>query len=128
MADLTATRDTTSRRTFAGSAANADEWLQRALLVVLIGWLLLVIVLPLGTLFRKALEDHDGNFIGLANFAEYFAEPVLVHSLVNTLMISAISTVITLLLGFGFAYAVTRSAIPGRAIFRQVAMVPLLAP
>ena len=128
MADLAASRGAAGRPAVAGSKANTDEWLQRALLAVLIGWLLLVIVLPLETLFRKALEDHDGNFIGLANFAAYFAEPALVHSLTNTLMISAVSTVITLLLGFGFAYAVTRSAIPGRAVFRQVAMVPLLAP
>src|SRR5262249_2474313 len=117
-----------TRRVTAASSANLDEWLQRGLLGLLFGWLLLAVVLPLGTLFRKALEDHDGAFIGLSNFAAYFAEPALVRSLTNTVVIAGISPIITLLLGFGFAYAVTRSAMPGRAIFRQVAMVPLLAP
>ena len=128
MADAAAVSGTTAQRPIAGRATSVDEWLQRGLTAVVACCLLIAIALPLLTLFRKALEDHDGAFIGLANFAGYFAEPALVRSLSNTLLISGISTVITLLLGFGFAYAVTRSAIPGRAIFRQVAMVPLLAP
>jgi iron(III) transport system permease protein len=109
-------------------SVSKDEWLQRVLLAGVAAVLLVVIALPLFTLFSKALEDHDGAFVGLANFAAYFAEPALVRSLQNTLFISGVSTIITLLLSFGFSYAVTRSAIPGRAIFRQVAMVPLLAP
>lgn len=128
MADLAAVSGGVGGSRASRNVASLDSWLQRAMLAALVGWLMLIIVLPLGTLFRKALEDRDGDFIGLSNFAAYFAEPVLVRSLSNTLMISAVSTVITLLLSFGFAYAVTRSAIPGRAIFRQVAMVPLLAP
>jgi len=128
MVDLVTHPEAAGRPATAGSSANVEEWLQRGLLALLFGWLLLVIVLPLGTLFRKAVEDRDGAFIGLTNFAAYFAEPALVRSLTNTVMIAGISTVITLLLAFGFAYAVTRSAMPGRAIFRQVAMIPLLAP
>jgi iron(III) transport system permease protein len=125
MADLAAFPGTAVA---SGRSASVDRWLLRGLLACLIGWLLLTIALPLGTLFRKALEDSEGHFIGFANFAAYFDEPALVHSLSNTLTIAGVSTVITLLLSFGFAYAVTRSAIPGRAVFRQVAMVPLLAP
>ena len=125
MADLAAFPGTAVA---SGRSASADQWLLRGLVACLIGWLLLTIALPLGTLFRKALEDSEGHFIGFANFAAYFDEPALVHSLSNTLTIAGVSTVLALLLSFGFAYAVTRGAIPGRAIFRQVAMVPLLAP
>ena len=34
----------------------------------------------------------------------------------------------TLPLAFGFAYAMTRSCIPGKGVFRTIALIPLLAP
>lgn len=112
----------------ARTVVGVEEWLQRGLVIALVLWLLLAIVLPLSSLFRKALEGKDGEFVGLANFRAYFAEPSLAQSLINTLAIAGISTVITLALAFGFAYAVTRSAMPGRALFRGIALAPLLAP
>src|SRR5262245_50161829 len=115
MADLAAAPGAV-RPVAGGGSVATDRWLLRGALLCLIGWLALTIALPLGTLFRKALEDAEGHFAGFANFAAYFEEPALVHSLLNTLTIAGISTVITLLLSFGFAYAVTRTAIPGRAI------------
>lgn len=108
--------------------AGGEEWTQRLLILLLGGWLLLTILLPLSALFRKAAEDEEGRFIGLANFAAYFRDPALVQSIYNTLTVALISTVITILLAFGFAYAITRSAIPLRGLFRSIALVPLLAP
>ncbi len=112
----------------ARSVVSREEWLQRLLLLVLAVWLLLTIVLPLSALFRKAIENRDGAFVGLANFRAYFTEPALAQSLVNTVGIAGLSTLITLFLAFGFAYAVTRSAMPGKVLFRGVALAPLLAP
>jgi iron(III) transport system permease protein len=85
-------------------------------------------IFPLSALFRKAAEDAQGQFIGLANFVAYFRDPALVQSLYNTLTVASISTVITILIAFGFAYAISRSAIPFRSFFRSIALVPLLAP
>ena len=34
----------------------------------------------------------------------------------------------TVPLAFGFAYAMTRSCIPGKGVFRTIALIPLLAP
>src|SRR5689334_24879151 len=92
MADLAAAPGT-ARPVAVGRRIGADQWLLRGLMACLIGWLLLTVALPLGTLFRKALEDADGHFVGLANFAAYFEEPALIYSLQNTLTIAAISTV-----------------------------------
>jgi iron(III) transport system permease protein len=109
-------------------AAGAEEWTQRLLLLLLGGWLLVAILLPLTALFRKSVQNAEGAFVGLANFAAYFQDPALVQSLFNTLTVALITTVITIILAFGFAYAITRSTIPFRNLFRSIALVPLLAP
>ncbi|MBL9035946.1 MAG: putative 2-aminoethylphosphonate ABC transporter permease subunit [Rhodospirillaceae bacterium] len=108
--------------------AGGEEWAQRLLILVLGGWLLVTILLPLSALFRKAVEDKNGGFVGLANFVAYFQDPALVQSLFNTLTVALTTTIITILLAFGFAYAITRSTIPFRGFFRSIALVPLLAP
>ncbi|MCH7542396.1 MAG: putative 2-aminoethylphosphonate ABC transporter permease subunit [Proteobacteria bacterium] len=105
-----------------------DDWIMRWGLLVLGVWLSVAVVLPLYTLLSKSLEDHGGRFIGLANFAEFFATPVLFHSIYNSLTIAIISTAITITLAFIYAYALTRSCMPGKAIFKGIAMVPILAP
>lgn len=128
MADATVQSPAISASRAVRPVAGAEEWTQRLFLVLLAGWLLVTILLPLSALFRKAVEDGEGRFIGLANFAAYFRDPTLVQSIYNTLSVALISTVITILLAFGFAYAITRSAIPFRGFFRSIALVPLLAP
>jgi iron(III) transport system permease protein len=42
--------------------------------------------------------------------------------------VSALATLIVIVLAFGYAYALTRSCIPFKGFFRLVAMAPLLAP
>ena len=43
---------------------------------------LLFLVLPLGALISKSLENKDGDFIGLANYNLYLQEPALFQSLI----------------------------------------------
>ncbi|MCH6577655.1 MAG: putative 2-aminoethylphosphonate ABC transporter permease subunit [Proteobacteria bacterium] len=105
-----------------------DDWIMRWGMLVLGVWLSVAVVLPLYTLLSKGLEDHAGRFVGLANFAEFFATPVLFNSIYNSLTIAIISTVITITLAFVYAYALTRSCMPGKGIFKGIAMVPILAP
>src|SRR3546814_20595060 len=66
--------------------------------------------------------------IGLANYTTYFSTPSLFHSIQNSLIIAVISTVITGLLSFGFAYALSRSCMPFKGVFRLIAMAPILVP
>ncbi len=66
--------------------------------------------------------------IGLANYATYFSTPSLFRSIENSLVISALSTVITVTLAFGFAYALNRSCMRFKGVFRLIAMAPILVP
>ena len=65
---------------------------------------------------------------GLANFRTYFSTPSLFLSIQNSLIISAISTVITVTLAFFYAYAICRSCMRFRRTFRMLAMAPILVP
>ncbi len=65
---------------------------------------------------------------GLSNFSRYFSTPSLVRSIQNSLVISTISTIITVILAFGFAYSLNRSCMRFKGVFRLIAMAPILVP
>jgi len=100
----------------------------RAAIAVVVLLLVVFLALPLGAILRQALEGSDGRFVGLANFIDYARTPALLQSVFNSLMVSAAVTAITVPLAFGFAYALTRSCMPLKSLFRGIALVPLLAP
>lgn len=66
--------------------------------------------------------------VGVGNFASYFSTPALMQSIRNSLLIAVLSTVITVALAFGFAYALNRSCVRFKNFFKLVAMVPILVP
>lgn len=108
--------------------AGAEDWVMRGAIALLGIYFIIVLILPLYTLLIKSVEDKDKNFIGLTNFARYFADPALTQSLVNTFTVSILGTVITIFLAFLYAYALTRTCMAMRGVLRAVALVPLLAP
>ena len=91
-------------------------------------WLLITIALPLWTLLSKSFENGDGDFIGLANYVSYFSTPTLFRSIFNSVWVALLSTSIVIPLAFIYAYALTRSRMPGKGLFYSVALLPLFAP
>ena len=90
--------------------------------------LIFFLALPLLAILAKAVENGEGDFVGLLNFATYLRTPALLQSFVNTVWVSSVVTLITVPLAFAFAYALARSCIPLKGTFRTIALVPLLAP
>jgi iron(III) transport system permease protein len=95
-----------------------------AIIVALIAFM----ALPLYALLKKSVEDDKGNFIGLANFEEYFASVGLVESITNSLSIALATMLISCTLAFIFAYGLTRTCMPFKRLFRSIAIIPILAP
>ncbi|MBN8631391.1 MAG: putative 2-aminoethylphosphonate ABC transporter permease subunit [Rhodobacterales bacterium] len=84
-------------------------------------------------------QEYDGNSFrrislrpitttGLQNYAAYFSNPTLFRSIGNSLFIASITTVLTVALAFGFAYALNRSCMRFKPAFKLVAMLPILLP
>jgi len=66
--------------------------------------------------------------VGAQNYVEYFSNPALFSSIQNSVFIAAISTFITIIAAFGFAYALNRSLMPFKGAFKMIAMMPILVP
>ena len=119
---LPAPRIRLSRRILAESlATHGGLWLVFAGLFVFLS-------LPLVTLLIRSFEDKAGAFVGLANFVQYVQTPALARSTLNTLTFACLTTLITLPLAFAFAYAIQRTRIPAKGLWRSIALIPILAP
>ncbi|MGY3859653.1 putative 2-aminoethylphosphonate ABC transporter permease subunit [Aeromonas intestinalis] len=105
-----------------------DSVIQLALL--LIGILLLAggLLLPLLAMLQKSLQDLDGNWVGLANFRDYFLSPHLTRTIGNTLWLGLLITTLVITVAFGYAYALTRTCMPAKGLFRLIGLIPLLMP
>jgi iron(III) transport system permease protein len=90
--------------------------------------LVMFLALPLGAILIQSFEGKQGEFVGLANFLAYAQTPALLTSLWNSVWVSGLVTLITLPLAFVFAYAMTRSCMPLKPLFRGISLIPLLAP
>ncbi|MFT7461252.1 MAG: iron(III) transport system permease protein [Planctomycetota bacterium] len=107
---------------------DSSDKIGRFMLVAYILLFLVFLVLPLASLLIKSLQDKQGAFVGLSNYALYLQEPALFQSLFNSLFVAIVSTLIVLLLAFLFAYAITRTCMPFKGFFRLIALIPLLSP
>ncbi|GLK72360.1 putative 2-aminoethylphosphonate ABC transporter permease subunit [Ancylobacter dichloromethanicus] len=89
---------------------------------------LVIIVLPLYALLSQSFENRDGEFVGLANFVSYASDPILRQSVINSLWVATLTVALVVPLGFLFSYALTRSCMPLKALFKGIALLPILAP
>ena len=105
-----------------------DDWTMRAFIGVIGLYLVVTLAMPLYTMMSKSVRDHDGVFVGFANYIDYFSTPALTYSIWNSLQVASITTFITVTIGFTFAYALTRSCIPLKGLFQSITMIPILVP
>jgi len=87
-----------------------------------------VLIFPLFSLFSKALLNQSGDFVALENYLKYFSTPTLSNSVTNTISISLWSTLFSVLLGFLYAFGLTRTQIKGKTFFHYSALIPIFIP
>ena len=99
---------------------------QMLVFVLIIGcYLLVALAFPLYAILSKRFENSAGEFVGLANYAEYFGTPALLYSIQNSLTISLVTMVISVSIAFVLAYALHRSCMPFKGFFKIVMLVPI---
>ncbi len=128
---MSAARDVAASRLpgAASSPALAFEALAaRGGIALVASALFVFLTLPLGTILIRSMEDRAGAFVGFANFVQYLQSPSLAQSTWNTLNFAVLTTALTVPLAFVFAYAIQRSCIPGKGLWRNIALLPILAP
>jgi iron(III) transport system permease protein len=89
------------------------------LLVVFVVW-------PVVRVLALSLAGPQGAT--LAHYRDFFSTWRLFRILVNSLVVSAVSTAVTVLLALVLAYSVTRTTIPGKRFVSLMSLLPLIAP
>ena len=121
-----------SSLTIAAPQRQTHRWSQALTQFGLPGFLVVILalatVLPIMALLVRAFYDRSGAFVGIANFIRYATEPGLSIAAWNSTLLSGIATVIVLVLAYPVAYALTRSCMPLKGLFRLLILLPLLAP
>jgi iron(III) transport system permease protein len=105
-----------------------DQRIMQAGLWLALAFLAVALALPMIVLLLRAFENAQGDFVGLSNFVTYVTTPSLVRSVWNSVWTAGVTTLIVLPLAFAYAYALTRSCMPFKGLFRAVMLLPILAP
>ncbi|KOO15665.1 phosphonate ABC transporter permease [Vibrio xuii] len=105
-----------------------DNLVLFGLLAGLSTMMVLFILMPLWAMLTKSVQNANGEFVGLANFATYFYSSSLWVSVGNTFTLGVIVTSVVGVLAFGYAYALTRSCMPFKGLFQILGTAPILAP
>ena len=105
-----------------------DEIIKEILTLFILAFLIIIIIFPIGMLICKSFQNNSGEYVGLKNFYDYFTSRNMIISLKNTLFVSTVSSVISIILAFIFAYGIQRTTIKFKEIFKYIGMLPLFAP
>lgn len=108
-----------------------DKFIVPAVTIFILLLLFFFMLFPLWTILK--LSFFKGGELALTNFTlshfkQYFTTAYTLKSLWHSLYISSVTTVIVTVLIFFFAYALTRTTIAGKTFFRNIIMMPLMAP
>ncbi|MBZ9993459.1 ABC transporter permease [Mesorhizobium sp. BH1-1-4] len=82
-------------------ASDALPW---ALVTPALGWTLLFFVLPFVAMGLSSFTAHEGGAATLSNYSQFLANPAYWQAMVNSLQVTAIVTVISVLLAYPFAW------------------------
>lgn len=94
-------------------------------------WLLLLgiaVLLPLLAIFWRGFSSEAGQGGGLVAARELLTSDNFHWLLGNSLKVSLSVAAIVVPLAYLFAYALQRTLIPGKAIWRGMSLLPLMAP
>lgn len=105
-----------------------SDIIQRVIILLSVICFVIFLVLPVLMIFSNVVQDSKGNYVGLQNFRDYFANPSLLTAIGNSLKVSVIATVISVSTAFMLAYGMNRTAIKCKAVYKYIAMLPLFVP
>ncbi|MEN8211264.1 MAG: ABC transporter permease subunit [Thermodesulfobacteriota bacterium] len=108
-----------------------DKFIVPSVTICIGGLLLFFMIFPLLTILQ--LSFFEGGKVGfstftLVNFYKYFTTAYTVNALWHSLYISIMTTIIVTIVTFFFAYALTRTTIRFKGAYRNIIMMPLIAP
>ena len=105
---------------------DSDRWSIVALAVAVTLPLIVFVVAPLFELLKLSFVTPDG--IGLGNYVTYVRSAKFGRVVGNSIAVAATTTLITVIVGYAFAYAMRRTAMRWKGALGSIALMPLFAP
>ena len=85
------------------------------------------VLVPLWNIFLESLRVEKGAF-GFGNYIESFTSSGNLEVIWNTILLGTITSVVSLVIGFFFAYVSVYIKIKGKKVFDFIAMLPIISP
>jgi iron(III) transport system permease protein len=98
-----------------------------ATIVLVFLMLLIFVLLPIFNVFKMGTTDAD-NRVTLSNFISILASSTERETFFNSMKLGLIVAVIATLLGYLFAFAITRTEMKWKRFFRAIATLPIISP
>lgn len=102
-------------------------WGTLALAAGVLAFLLLLLLVPLGTVFVTAFRDADGAFT-FGHFVSFFGVSLMREALGNSFHVAAVSVAIASLVAVPLAYITVRFEFRGAALIQTLGILPLIMP
>jgi len=104
-------------------------WKEPLLLVFIIAifyFLLIFVAFPLYMVFKTSLIVHKQ--FDLSNYLAIFSKRYYFQPFINSMILGMLAATAGTILGFVFAYAITRTPLPFKRFFRMTATFPIISP
>lgn len=105
-----------------------EELLKKLLIILMVTLLVIFIFIPVVMLLFTLTKDRDGQYVGFENVKMYLTSLGFRISLKNSLFVSSISTIISVMLAFLYAYGLTRTNMKFKGVYQYLALLPIFAP
>jgi iron(III) transport system permease protein len=89
--------------------------------------LLLLLIVPLGRLLWASVLTEDGG-LTLAHYRNFLAFPYYSRTIGHSFLVSSLVTLCALLVAVPLAFLVSRVDVPGKAVLKSLAILPLVSP
>ena len=120
---------TASRRWWSGGLRRhwGASWSSLVLFAAILGFLVMLLAVPVGTVFVSAFRDGEGGFT-LGHFGTFFSTGLMRESFLNSLMVAGASVVFASLIAVPLAYITVRFQFRGAILIQTLGILPLIMP
>ncbi|HVO05122.1 MAG TPA: sulfate ABC transporter permease subunit CysW [Candidatus Cybelea sp.] len=101
-----------------GAARTEPVWAQRLLIAVAVGFILIMLILPLASVFVEAFADGIGHYLSA------IAEPDARSAIGMTLLVAAIAVPMNLIFGLAAAWAIAKFEFRGKSLLITLIDLP----
>ncbi|MPT41648.1 MAG: iron ABC transporter permease, partial [Achromobacter sp.] len=95
--------------------------------LLVFGFLLLFLAIPVGTVFYSAFVNADGSFT-MGHFGAFFKQPLMQEAFFNSLYVAGWSALLASLIAVPLAYLTVRFDFRGALLIQTLGVLPLIMP